>query len=393
MLTNSTSRADGEQPIPAEIRSCTVVELRDMLQEIQVLAEKLSISLSSERHYNHKMFFTLTDTMTDGVLVTDANGKIRVTSSNALQLMNVDASGLNGRHILECFPDILSYWSAGTKTWTRAKFNLNSKSLALDVIVSKIELEGTSAQIPGSNCIILLKQPLCRQSDDSGHIVDKYALTSNISGDILHMSTNMPLLLRSRPQSLLHMRNLIGAELFNTFSSGDADLQNVDVSSVNLEVGDLDLRLMVAYKTNVFAKDSHTDLIGYALTLLDISADVQRPAWLGQQRHHVAPVKMSPLPSALVQVAGWKPLYCNAPLLDQFGLYAPDLLERCIFATLLDSIADPESVSEYIAASLFAGLEWVGSISLIRRGQCVQSILTVSPISAELCSFTFKELT
>lgn len=391
MPTNFTIiEADGGAT-PISPRSCTVSELRDMLQEIHTLTEKLSVALKSELHYNHRMFLTLTDTIPDGIIITDVSGNIRVTSSKALELLSItEELGLNGTNILGCFPSISRYENAGSKVWAEAKFVFGTRTTALDVLVSKIELHDGSTAGLGANCIILLKSHVESEPEQTAdtYMVDRYTLTASVTGSITYISPNLQKLLISRPDSTLDLRHLIGSTTFDKFVAGNLDIQNVDVQVLEIEIADLDIRPAVVYKTNVV--DSTTkEVSGYSLTLFDIS-DACRPT-TRLDKSALAFVRVTPWPSILIRSDGCKAVYCNKGVLSKFGIYPTDILNQSLFTVLFGHGSEAQELEQIVRQAVTEIRQWSGPVRVLHHGQYAKCELKVDVHPGALCSLTFKE--
>ena len=366
-----------------------------MIHDIHTLTKKLSVSLRSELHYNHRVFLTLTAVMPDGILITDGGGDIRVTNAKALELLHIQGeAGLNGTSILGCFPSIAVYEKSGTKAWRPAEFvsGDSTNKLPLDVLVSKIELGSDQSTTPGSNCVILLRYPEeAPRRTNSGHIVDRYTLSSGVDGRITSMSPNLQELLVSRPNSTTDLRHLVGSTIFNRFVSGNLDVKNVDVQVLNIEVGDLNTRSMVFYKTNVLDRAARS-VVGYSLVMFDVNGEAcLGGARRGTDAKALHAVKSCALPSVLVSLLGWKPAFCNAHVLEKLGIYPTDLLNQSIFSTLFGVGKEATDLAEVVGSALHVeGRAWTGAVRVLRRGQFEKCELSVEPQPGSLCCFTLK---
>lgn len=364
-----------------------------MLHDIHTLTEKLSVSLKSELHYNHSVFLILTDIVPDGIIITDGGGDIRVTSSKALELLLIqDEGGLNGTNILECFPSIADYEKSGTKLWSAVEFVSASgdRKTKLDVLVSKIELKSDSSTTPGSNCVILLR---CRvdapQSDSRSHTVDRYTLTSSVDGQVTYMSPNLQKLLVSRPNSTMDMRHLVGSDIFDKFVSGNRDVKNVDVQVLDIEVADLYIRSMVVYKTNI-ADSAARSVVGYSLMMFDVNGVSCSKDRRSTDAYALNAVKSCGLPSVMVRLDGWKPVYCNKHVLTELGVYPTDFLNQSIFSALFGRGSEAPELADAIGSAIRGCRSWSGTVRALRHGHFEKCELSVDPYPSSLCSFTLR---
>lgn len=364
-------------------RGCSVEELRSTLTELKTLTYDISESLNNELNYNQKLFHTLTNSLDEGIIITDNLGQIRIANLSSSIMLGGGGTELKGSNIAKWLPQIENYVSKDRRKWHEHAFSpgdIGAGNASLEIVATRIDAVITNAlhEGVGDNCVILLRYPAIGQatagnfsniSSFKAALLDKiptYYLYSDPHGGNVRGSPEFYSFLgrSAEDQDELHVESIFNSKLVQRFTDQDPhiDPNRMEVFETSVEVAPLDVRDVVVYKS-VFTATDNITVLGHTAIILDISERHKLDVHDGA-RLIVETLNHSDMPMVITKWPVCRVLRINAAFTAEFGTLARDilgtriskLLGRSISATVLDSIT----------TSINSGHTWEGPLLLAR---------------------------